>query len=253
MTGRKSSYLKLLVFVPYLAYLIFPQVQRTLLGTLFPATEELVYPRAGLLYLFGEHLLLVLLSEVLAFLSGLSLGIVVTRRWGEEFKQPVLDLSALLQTFPPVAVLTLAVPALGFGFAPAFLALYLYSILPIVRNCITGLSSVSPSLKEAARGMGMNSRQILFQVELPQAFPAILAGTRISTIINIGTATVGGVIGAGGLGVVIVAGLVRDNTAFVLQGALAAAGLALAADGIFELWNSRLSVVSSRSTDNNRN
>ena len=104
----------------------------------------------------------------------------------------------------------------------------------------------SPALKNAAVGMGMTPLQVLTQVELPQAFPTILAGTRIAVIVNIGTSTIGGVIGAGGLGVVIVAGLVRDNVSFVLQGAVAAAGLAFMADYLFELWTRRLSVNISR-------
>ena len=234
--GKAAS----LFIVIYGLYIAFPIVQDTFLSPLFPNAEEILYPRASLLRLCAEHLLLVLLSGTSAFITGTVLGIAVTRPWGKEFLQPVQDLTALLQTFPPVAVLTLAVPAVGFGFTPAYLALYIYSILPIVRNTITGLLSVSPTLKEAARGMGMTPLQVLLKVELPQAFPAILTGTRISIIINIGTTTIGGVIGAGGLGVAIVAGLVRDNTAFVLQGALAAAGLAFLADYLFELWELKM-------------
>lgn len=228
----------------YILYISLPIVQYTFLAPLFPHLQEILYPRATLLRLFGEHLLLVILSGTSAFITGILLGIAVTRPWGREFLQPIQDLTALLQTFPPVAVLTLAVPAVGFGFTPAYLALYIYSILPIVRNTITGLLSVSPTLKEAARGMGMTPRQVLLKAELPQAFPAILAGTRISIIINIGTATIGGVIGAGGLGVAIVAGLVRDNTAFVLQGAVAAAGLAFFADFLFETLEQRYTLHS---------
>ncbi len=226
--------LALLFVAVYVLYITVPAVQLIFLSPLFPNLQEILYPRASLLRLFSEHLLLVLLSGSSAFITGILLGIAVTRSWGREFLQPIQDLTALLQTFPPVAVLTLAVPAVGFGFTPAYLALYIYSILPIVRNTITGLISVSPTLKEAARGMGMTPLQVLLKAELPQAFPAILAGTRISIIINIGTSTIGGVIGAGGLGVAIVAGLVRDNTAFVLQGAIAAAGLAFFADYLFE-------------------
>ncbi len=232
--SKNRSRLALLFIAAYILYITLPAVQHTFLSPLFPNLQEILYPRASLLRLFTEHLLLVMLSGASAFFTGILLGIGVTRSWGREFLQPIQDLTALLQTFPPVAVLTLAVPAVGFGFTPAYLALYIYSILPIVRNTITGLLSVSPTLKEAARGMGMTPLQVLTKAELPQAFPAILAGTRISIIINIGTSTIGGVIGAGGLGVAIVAGLVRDNTAFVLQGAIAAAGLAFFADYLFE-------------------
>ncbi|MFO7730031.1 MAG: ABC transporter permease [Spirochaetia bacterium] len=236
----KQQILGTLFVLVYLLYVALPTLQYSVLSPLFPHLQEILYPRASLLRLFGEHLLLVLLSGMSAFVTGIFLGIGVTRPWGREFLQPVQDLTALLQTFPPVAVLTLAVPAVGFGFTPAYLALFIYSILPIVRNTITGLLSVPQPLKEAARGMGMTPLQVLIKAELPQAFPAILTGTRISIIINIGTATIGGVIGAGGLGVAIVAGLVRDNTAFVLQGAIAAAGLAFLADYLFELWEQKM-------------
>jgi len=237
--------------VLYVLFLTMPRFQQGVLGFLFPTLEEHVYPRANLLVLFGEHLFLVVLSASSAFITGLVLGITVTRSWGRDFLQPIQDLTALIQTFPPVAVLTLAVPAVGFGFLPAYIALYLYSILPIVRNTITGLLSVSPALKSAAVGMGMTPFQVLMKVELPQAFPTILAGTRIAVIVNIGTSTIGGVIGAGGLGVVIVAGLVRDNVSFVLQGAIAAAGLAFLADYLFELWGRRLSVSTARLAEGN--
>ena len=236
----KQQKLGALFVLVYLLYVALPTLQYGVLSPLFPHLQEILYPRASLLRLFAEHLLLVLLSGISAFITGIFLGIAVTRPWGREFLQSVQDLTALLQTFPPVAVLTLAVPAVGFGFTPAYLALFLYSILPIVRNTITGLLSVPQPLKEAARGMGMTPLQVLIKAELPQAFPAILTGTRISIIINIGTATIGGVIGAGGLGVAIVAGLVRDNTAFVLQGAIAAAGLAFLADYLFELWEQKM-------------
>lgn len=242
LKNGKHKRLALLFVAAYILYITVPAVQFTFLSPMFPNLQEILYPRASLLRLFAEHLMLVLLSGSSAFITGILLGIAVTRSWGREFLQPIQDLTALLQTFPPVAVLTLAVPAVGFGFTPAYLALYIYSILPIVRNTITGLISVSPTLKEAARGMGMTPLQVLLKAELPQAFPAILAGTRISIIINIGTSTIGGVIGAGGLGVAIVAGLVRDNTAFVLQGAIAAAGLAFFADYLFENFERRYTV-----------
>ncbi len=140
------------------------------------------------------------------------------------------DLSSLGQTIPPVAVLALAVPVLGFGFEPTVVALVLYSILPVIRNTIAGIESVSPDLLEAARGIGMTRMQILREVSLPLALPVIMAGIRISIVVNIGTATIGAVVGAGGLGSIIISGLVRENPAFVLQGAVCAALFALLVD-----------------------
>ncbi|WP_455383041.1 ABC transporter permease [Salinispira pacifica] len=201
-----------------------------LLRSLFPATKEVVYPRASLPQLLGAHLVLVGVSSVAAAAVGIPLGIFVTRRSGRDFLPLVQDLSSLAQTFPPVAVLALAVPALGFGFKPAVAALFLYSILPVINNTISGLRSVPALVLDASRGMGMTPIQTLFYSELPLAARVIAAGVRTSVVINVGTATVGAVAGAGGLGVAIVGGLVRDNTAFVLEGAVTAALLALSVD-----------------------
>ena len=123
----------------------------------------------------------------------------------------------------------------GFGFTPAVIALVLYSILPVLNNTITGLNSVSPDILDAARGMGMSPRHVLLNVELPIAAPVILGGIRTSVIINVGTATLGSIVGAGGLGAPIVSGLVRNNNSFVFQGAFATAVLALSLDRIFAL------------------
>jgi osmoprotectant transport system permease protein len=118
------------------------------------------------------------------------------------------------------------VPLVGFGERPTFIALFLYGLLPIFENTLTGLEQVSPLTLDAARGMGMSPRQRLFQVELPLALPAILAGIRLSAIIGLGTATIGSTVAAKGLGEVIIAGLQSNNVAFILQGALVVALLA---------------------------
>ncbi len=219
----------------FFLFLLLPSFRGSLLATLFPNTDEILYPRASLPTLFVEHLGLVAASASLAILVGLLLGIAVTRPRGREFLQPIQDLTALAQTFPPVAVLSLAVPIIGFGFPPAFLALFLYSILPVLGNTVSGLREVPEKVKEASVGMGMTPLQVLLKIELPLALPVIIAGARTSLILNIGTATTGAVIGAGGLGVPIVSGLVRDNTSFVMEGAVAAAGTALLVDHFFEL------------------
>jgi len=205
-------------------------IWKAALSLLFPGSSELLYPRASLSVLVAEHLFLVAVSSALAIGLGLPLGIFVTRRSGRAFLPLVNDLSSLGQTIPPVAVLALSVPLLGFGTEPTVLALFLYSILPIVRNTIAGLNNVPADLIEAARGMGMTPAQCLFRIELPLAVRVMMAGVRISVVINIGTAVVGAVVGAGGLGTAIIAGLVRENTAFVLEGAVAAGLLALVID-----------------------
>ncbi len=207
--------------------------QRAVLGLLFPDSERLLYPRSSLAYLVGEHLGLILVSSLLATLVGLGAGILATRRGMGAFAAAAERLAAVGQTFPPAAVRALAVPALGFGFAPTVAALFLYSVLPILRNTMSGLSSVEPHLLEAGRGMGMGSLHVLLKIELPLAAPVILAGLRTAVIVNIGTATVGATIGAGGLGAPIISGLVTQNPPYLAEGALAVALLAFAVDALF--------------------
>ncbi len=201
-----------------------------LLAFIFPGETVVIYPRAGLPGLLGEHLLLVLFSSLAAVGIGVAVGVFVTRPAGREYLHLVNDLSSLAQTIPPVAVLALAVPFIGFGFKPTVLALFLYSILPIIRNSVAGIETISPYLIEAARGMGMTRLQVLLKIELPLALRVIMAGIRTSVVINVGTATVGAVVGAGGLGTPIISGLVRENPAFVIEGAVAAALLAFLMD-----------------------
>jgi osmoprotectant transport system permease protein len=202
------------------------------LSLIFPGEPVVIYPRANLLVLLKEHILLVISSSGAAVTIGLFFGIFVTRPAGRDFLNIVNDISSLAQTIPPVAVLALAIPFLGFGFKPTVLALFLYSILPVIRNTISGLESVPKELIGAAFGMGMTRFQILLRVELPLSFKVIMAGIRTSVVVNVGTATVGAVAGAGGLGTPIISGLVRENPAFVLEGAISAALLAFILDQI---------------------
>ena len=227
--GREWAKAAMLVVI-FAALISNMSLWEGLLKFLFPREKVFLYPQADLAQLVGEHLALVFASSALAIIVGLSVGIFVTRPAGKDFLRIANELSSLAQTFPPVAVLALAVPLLGFGFEPTVTALFIYSVLPILRNTIAGLEGVPASAIEAASGMGMSRLQVLGRIELPLASRVILAGVRISVIVNIGTATIGAVVGAGGLGSPIISGLVRDNPAFVLEGALAAALLALLAD-----------------------
>jgi len=202
----------------------------TALRFFFPEESTVLHPRASLFVLVGEHMVLVALSSSLTIIVGVPLGIWVTRPSGSSFLPIVADLTSFGQTFPPVAVLALAVPLLGFGVEPTVLALALYGLLPVVRNTIAGLRAVPHTLIDAAYGMGMSRMQTLFRIELPLAAGVILAGIRISVIINIGTAMIGAVIGAGGLGSPIIAGLYQDNIAFIIEGAIPAAILAVLID-----------------------
>ncbi len=179
-----------------------------------------VYAQNSLASLALGHLELVLISIVGSAVLAVVGGIFVTRPSGADFLPLSRAIANAGQTFPPVAVLALAVPATGFGAAPTLIALFLYGLLPIFENTVAGLKQVSPQVLDAADGMGMNGTQRLFQVELPLALPLILEGLKVATVINIGTATIGSTVAAKGLGEVIIAGLISDNTAFILQGGL---------------------------------
>jgi len=200
------------------------------LHALFPAEPQVLHPRASLGTLVAQHLALVAISSGLTVAVGLPTGIFVTRGYGRRFLSITSDMTALGQTFPPIAVLALAVPLTGFGLKPAVLALFLYGLLPVIRNTYSGLLAVPADTIDAARGLGMTGLQLLRKVEMPLAAGAILAGIRTSVVINVGTAMVGAVIGAGGLGSPVIAGLIQDNLAFVIEGALPSAMLALLLD-----------------------
>lgn len=205
-----------------------------------PDSKQVIYNRDGFFTLLGSHLMLVLSSGLAASLTGIGLGLWVTRDSGRDFLPLVSTLASVGQTFPPVAVLALAVPALGFGFKPAFFSLLLYGLLPVVRNTIAGIQGIAPAVQEAAQAMGMTPWQQLWQVELPMAASVILAGVRTSLIINVATATIGSTIGARTLGDPIIAGLINFNLAYVVQGALLVGLLAISLDSLFDYLGRRL-------------
>lgn len=222
-----------LAFGSFALLAAWPGLMTPILAPLAEPGQPLVYDRQPLIELTGWHLALVLSAELVAVAAALGLGILVTRRRGADFMTLARMTSNLGQTFPPIAVLALCVPILGFGFEPTFVALAAYGLLPVFENTVAGLRGVPASTLEAARGMGMSKPAILGMVELPLAAPVILAGIRVSTIISIGTATIGSTVGAKGLGEVIIAGLQAGNSAFVLQGAVLVALMAIAFDLAF--------------------
>ncbi|MGD1037331.1 MAG: ABC transporter permease [Roseiarcus sp.] len=210
-----------------LALVLAPQAFEPILRPLTENNAPAIYNQGSLLDLTLAHLLLVLASSAIAAAIAVAGGIFVTRPAGVEFLPLSRSIANIGQTFPPVAVLALAVPAVGFGVKPTLIALVLYGLLPIFENTITGLREVSEPVLEAARGVGLDARQRLLQVELPLALPVILAGVRLSVVINLGTATIGSTVAAKGLGEVIIAGLQTSNTAFVLQGGIIVGLLAI--------------------------
>jgi osmoprotectant transport system permease protein len=219
--------IRLAVLLLLVAFITQPGWFAPLLQPLTQNGAPAIYNHASLLTLTLLHLRTVLIATVAATLVAVGLAILVTRPLGEEFLPLSRSLVNIGQTFPPVAVLALAVPAVGFGEKPTLIALFLYGLLPIFENTLTGLTTLPPSVMEAARGAGMTGRQRLFKVELPLALPVILAGIRLSVVISLATATIGSTVAARTLGEVIIAGLLSNNLAFVLQGGLIVGALAV--------------------------
>ena len=181
----------------------------------------------------GQHLLLVGISLLLAVAVGVPLGIAASLPG--PVGKTILGVVSVIQTIPSLALFAFLVPSLGIGPTTAVVALFLYSLLPIVRNTATGLHDIPPSLREAAFALGLEPGARLTRIYLPMASRSILAGIKTSAIINVGTATIAALIGAGGLGEPIVSGLSLNDNATILQGAIPAAILALLVQGGFEL------------------
>ncbi|HEX4266704.1 MAG TPA: ABC transporter permease [Steroidobacteraceae bacterium] len=216
-----ATILRLAALGLLLAFLIVPQRFAPLFAPLTTGGAPPIYDQGNLAMLALSHLATVLVACLGSTVIAVALGILVTRAGGQEFLPLSRAVVNFGQTFPPVAVLALAVPLVGFGERPTLIALFLYGLLPIFENTVVGLRTCPPAVLEAAAGMGMSAGQQLVSVELPLAMPLILEGIRLSMVINIGTATLGSTVAAKGLGEVIIAGLLSNNTAFVLQGGLA--------------------------------
>lgn len=230
----------------YVAAAFAPGLWEAVLHAVFPNEARLLF-QTPMPRLIWQTVAMVGVSSLLSVVVGLSLGVFVTRPAGADFFDVVTDLSNLGQTFPPIAVFTLAVPLLGFGFRPTVLALTVYGVLPVLQNTVAGIRAVPRAITESARGMGFTARQILRKVELPLASAVVIAGIRVSVVINVATSTVGAIAGAGGLGGPIISGLVNDDPAVSLQGAILTAGLALILDSYLGAWQHLAEGTSARS------
>jgi osmoprotectant transport system permease protein len=180
-----------------------------------------------------EHLRLTFGAMGGAVALGVPLGILLTR-W-RRLATPVLGVASVVQTIPSLALLALMIPLLGIGVVPAITALFLYAVLPILRNTYTGIDEVDPAVIEVGRGMGMTQWQILWKVEIPLCVPIVMAGIRTSTVICVGIATLCTFIGAGGLGTTIMEGMQSRGNELILAGVFPAIVLALALDGLVAL------------------
>jgi osmoprotectant transport system permease protein len=218
---------RLLLLAVLVAFLGRPDWFAPLLRCLTENGAPPVYNEGSLALLTLHHLEIVAVATLAATSVSIALAVLVTRPAGQEFLPLARSLVNIGQTFPPVAVLALAVPAMGFGDKPTLIALFLYGLLPIFENTLTGLATLPSNVMEAARGVGMTGSQRLWRVELPLAAPIILAGIRLSVVISIATATIGSTVAASTLGEVIIAGLNSNNLAFVVQGGLVVAAIAI--------------------------
>lgn len=209
------------------AFLAAPDAFAPLLAPFAPPGGPVIYDRASLAGLAVAHLLLVAVALVPSALLAIGMAIWVTRPGQERALPLARTVVNFGQTLPPVAVLALCVPIFGFGAVPTLVALFLYGLLPIFESALAGLCAVPEPVRTAAAGMGMTPLGRLLRVELPLAGPLILEGVRLSAVIALSTATIGSTVAARTLGEVIIAGINVMNLAFVLQGGLLTAALAL--------------------------
>ncbi len=214
----------------------FPQVAREFLDEQGLSGEPAESVRRGfwqqLAHRTATHIKLTLIAVLAGMAVAIPAGVLIYRV--PSISKPILYTAGLLQTIPSIALLAFMIPLFGIGVRPAIAALFLYALLPILRNTYAALQSLDPVMKKVAVGMGLTTRQRLLHIELPLSMPTLLTGVRTATVINIGTATLAAFIGAGGLGEPIVTGLALNNTNLILQGAVPAACLAILAELFFE-------------------
>ncbi len=220
-------------------FLATPGTFAPIFSPLVQTNAPAIYQQANLLSLTLSHLAIVGMATAAATLVAATLAILVSRPFGREFLPLSRSIVNIGQTFPPVAVLALAVPIMGFGQKPTLVALFLYALLPVFENTLTGLTTVPASITEAARGAGMTGWQRLWKIDIPLAMPAILAGIRLSAVISLSTATIGSTVAARTLGEVIIAGLQSNNLAFILQGGLIVAALAVLIHSVFSMLEAK--------------
>jgi osmoprotectant transport system permease protein len=181
-----------------------------------------------------QHLQLVFVSASIAVTLGLSIGIVLTRGFMRRYREVTLNALGICQTVPSIAVIAIAMTYLGIGTKTAIFALVVYSLLPIIRSTVAGIFQLDPALMEAGRGMGMTPAQVLFKVEIPNAMYIILTGIRTAVVINVGTAAMSFLVGAGGLGDLIFTGIAMVDAGLMLAGAVPTACLAIVLNWGFE-------------------
>lgn len=198
----------------------------------------------------GEHLTLSMSALALGCLVALPLGIIINSN--KRLTQTVLSISSVLQTIPALALLAMIVPILGVGRAPAIVALFIYSLLPILRNTVLGMQGVDENLVDAAKGMGFTRSQIIFKVQIPLAFQVIMSGVRLSAIYVLSWTSLASYIGAGGLGDFIFAGMNNYNIALIIYGTIPIIILGIIVDFLLGQFESRMMVQTSSVKETNQ-
>ena len=227
-----------LLFILFLISILkFDIIENVLILLIKPKSFFLA--RVSLFEIAKQHILIVIISSSLSIIIALTISILTRFPFMNDFEEFLLGLATFGQTIPTVAILALLVPFLGYGFKPALFALFVYGFLPVLRNTIEGFNTIPEEIRESARAMGMNRFQIITKVELPLALPAILAGIRISLILNISVATIGATVGLSGFGTLIVNGIRSDDTIMILKGAIPVSLLALAIESFFVTLENR--------------
>ena len=189
----------------------------------------------------AEHLLISFVVIVLSIVVTVPLAIYMTKMKSEKLKNLIFNIANIFQTIPTVALLAIMIPIMGIGFAPAVTALFLYALLPLLRNTYTGIQSIDPSIVEAAKGMGFSTFGRLFKIELPAALPYVMSGIRVTTVYIISWTTFAALIGAGGLGDLILAGIGYNDKHMIFTGTILAIVIALCLDMLFGKFEKKLS------------
>ena len=189
----------------------------------------------------AEHLLISFVVIVLSIVVTVPLAIYMTKMKSEKLKNLIFNIANIFQTIPTIALLAIMIPIMGIGFAPAVTALFLYALLPLLRNTYTGIQSIDPSIVEAAKGMGFSTFGRLFKIELPAALPYVMSGIRVTTVYIISWTTFAALIGAGGLGDLILAGIGYNDKHMIFTGTILAIVIALCLDMLFGKFEKKLS------------
>ena len=241
MNKNKTNFMTvtIVLFLLFLTSIFkFDMIEQLLVLIIKP--KDFFVTRESLFELAKHHIFIVVVSSSLSVFIAVSIAILTRFPLLNELEEFVLGIAIFGQTIPTVAILALLVPFLGYGFKPALVALFIYGILPVLRNTIEGFNAISEEVKESARAVGMNPLQVMSKVELPLAFPAILAGIRVSLILNISVATIGAVVGLRGFGTLIINGIRSSDIMMVLKGAIPVSLLALTVESFFMSLEKRL-------------